>query len=191
MNASKNALTAILAAAVFLTGISIVGVASGAKPLPPPPPPVYVPFQAVTGALEVCDAFPSDGFSDIDKIEIDSQAADGDFIVTSILVVAQAPGGGFIEIRNLKVDEVVNFVVNSGNLIAGIFGPSAFEVLGESTQNGAFLPRQIAASSAGSPDIIVTLACEATTTEITFPAGQIVVSGWKEASDTITVTLVD
>jgi len=112
-------------------------------------------------------------------------------MVTSILVVAAAPGGGFIEIRNFIVDEVVNFVVNSGNLILGVFGRSAFEALGESQQNGSFLPQQIAASSAGSPDIIVALFCKATTTSITFPAGQIVVSGWKEASDTITVTYVD
>ena len=151
----------------------------------------YVPFQAVTGTAEVCDNDGTDAFGDVDRFEIDSQATAGDFIVTSILFVAEAPGGGFIEIRNLAVDEVVTFVVNSGNLIDGVFGRSAFEALGESTQNGAFLPQQIAASSAGSPDIIVTLFCKATTVGMTFPAGQIVVSGWKQASDTITVTPVD
>lgn len=189
MNTLKNSLTAILAAAVLVAGISIVGVASAKEPTLKKAQPNYVPFQAVSETAEVCDV--PGGVGDIDRIEIDSQAAAGDFIVTSILFVAEAPAGGFIEVRLLQVDGV-GFVVNTGNLIAGAFGRLAFEALGESLQTGAFLPQQIAASSAGSPDIIVTLACDATSVDnIEFPAGQIVVSGWKEASDTITVTYVD
>jgi len=57
------------------------------------------------------------------------------------------------------------------------------------TFTGGKIPTTITALGDGQQDIVVAFSCFAgTTTDITFPDGSIVVSGWKLTSDTITAS---
>ncbi len=147
----------------------------------------YVPFKTPSTiaflATETCDVA-GDLSAAQHQIRIDGGS---DFMVTGITFkptgVDQAADE--IVISGLFVDG--KSVLTRTNDLTGTFGiPFGFDIAGVPTITGGNVPTTIAALGAGSQDIVFSFSCFAdSTTDITFPAGSIVVSGWKLASDTI------
>ena len=148
----------------------------------------YVPFtEVVTGLPVTCDA--AGGSADFDFLKITSAAGTGSFRVTGI------------KFNAVGIDEATDLIQATGWSADGVsFGGATIDltktatpaVLSFDLMSGVpqFLvgnfPLEITATSAGI-GIFVTVSCNAGTgSDIEFT--DIVVSGWKQADDTITVT---
>jgi len=148
----------------------------------------YVPFtEVVTGLPVTCDA--AGGSADFDFLKITSAAGTGSFKVTGI------------KFNAVGIDEATDLIQATGWSADGVsFGGATIDltktatpaVLSFDLMSGVpqFLvgnfPLEITATSAGI-GIFVTVSCNAGTgSDIEFT--DIVVSGWKQADDTITVT---
>ena len=153
----------------------------------------YVPFKATLAEAQILDE--AGGTLDWDNIEINSLATTGDFIVTGILMRVNGidetddlVGVGYFTVdwQHMGNWFTDNLIQTGGSPLWNM----AVEILGQPRFGGvATLPHQIAASCSGSPDIAITLRSDArTTSNLTIPADGIIVSGWKQAGDTVTVT---
>jgi hypothetical protein len=158
-----------------------------------------VPFK-LTIAGGLCDSA-GDGTSD-PLIAIDSDGAEGAFVVTSLLLKTTTPGIPEIGFRNLSLNTIQidgeRFDTTTGNLLGPADGSGVLEsgdILGmpvrrsgelDAPLDGASVPHQIVAESAGADDIVVELFCSTTDEDVSFDT--ILVAGWKRPADTITVT---
>ena len=147
----------------------------------------YVPFQTPSTipflSSEICDTAGGSGQQQNLRINGDS-----DFIVTGITF---QPTG-----LDQATDEIVivaifvdnqKLAVNTGDITGTSPVSFGFDIAGLPTVTGGKLPTTIVAVGDGPQDIAISFSCFAdTTSDITFPEGSIVVSGWKLASDTIT-----
>jgi len=147
----------------------------------------YVPFKTPSTiaflATDTCDV--AGGLAAQHQIRIDGGS---DFMVTGITFKPTGVDQATDEIIIVGLFVDGNSVAIRTNDLTGTFGvPFGFDILGVPTITGGNVPTTIAALGAGSQDIVFSITCFAdSTTDITFPAGSIVVSGWKLASDTIT-----
>lgn len=162
----------------------------------------YVPFKVtVPGGLGCSQATgPANP-----RIQIDSDASEGTFIVTSILVEADFPDDlnefELLELTSLSIDGS-SFGIATASLVAPVAGSTdrSFDLMGtpvtktrSADDPGGNFPHQIVAQSEGSSDIVVTFFCRSGLN----PAGPgelrfnlIQVSGWKRPGETISVTFV-
>ncbi len=150
----------------------------------------YVPFKATTSSTGTC-AEAGGGF-DFDGIAIASAATTGDFIITGVAIepsgIDQASDS--IQVIGYQVDTAI-INLTTVDLTGTLTTSSGFDVMGSSLITGGTFPHQIAAASAGAGDISMIIFCNASTTSnITF-SEPIIVSGWKQADDTITVTYLE
>jgi len=150
----------------------------------------YVPFKATLPSAATCDV--AGGGADVDQVFIDGDGT-GTFIVTSIAFLPNGVNAAsdLITFRGIVIDGKANNMRTVD--LTGTFssGNADFEVLGSSLilVAGTF-HNQIAAQSVGIKDIILDFFCDAGTTgaSITFAAGDIIISGWAQAGETITLT---
>jgi len=149
----------------------------------------YVVFQTPSTihflASETCDA--AGGLAQQHQLRIDGSS---DFMVTGIAFQPTGvdQGSDEIIIGGIFVDNQ-NISTRTADLTGTFSIPFGFDIAGVPTIAGGNVPTTISAIGTGSDDIVVVIKCSAdTTTDITFPAGSIIVSGWKLASDTITAT---
>jgi hypothetical protein len=159
---------------------AVSGISVGATP--------YVPFSvAVTGTCDVAG-----GPADLDRIIING---DSDLMVTGVLLrsagVDEVADSIFVD--SLRVDDVPFFIASedltgsatiaNANLdIMGLTRPPSF--VGAQPRH---MPTTVAATGAGTNDLEIFLTCDSSTTsDITWAS--ILVSGWRKADDTITVT---
>ncbi len=158
-----------------------------------------VPFKVVIpGGL--CDSA-GQGTSTAEVV-IDSDGAEGEFVVTSIVFGTTVPGvplTGFeaFTINHLEIDGD-RFYIRSGNLLGPTDGPGVYEatdIMGtpsrrngdsEAPLAGGNFPHQIVAQSNDSDDIHVNFFCSSDDDDLSF--ANILVAGWKRPADTITVT---
>ena len=156
----------------------------------------YVPFMARTGFVTCA----SNGQIDWDHLIIESSGStEGDFLVTS--VAFGRPSGSTESILESSVIRVASICADHdtgaeclsiGTMdFASTSDPEGFELLGAPTGDGGFLPRQIAASSAGPYDIVINIVCDAQGDTIYFGTDSIVVSGWKQQGETVSVSYVE
>ena len=154
----------------------------------------YVPFTALTATDATCDVIDANSTTMIFQVRISSSATTGNFIITGVFMDANGLNGvadtDFIKLRALSVDgATVGFTV-SDNLVGNTNGSSAFDIMGQPLRDGGTFPHQITVVNAGQVhDVLIEFTCNAGTTgsDIGFFANEIKVSGWKLASDTITV----
>ena len=159
-----------------------------------------VPFTVVDTTGGLCDSA-GVGTSN-PNLEIDSDGADGEFVVTSILFLTTLPGvpdTGFLgfQVNHVEVDSQ-RFHTRTGNLLGPTDGPGVYEsvdVMGapvrrssdsESPIAGGNFPHEIVAESANTDDIHINFFCGTDDDDVSFSA--IKVSGWKRPADTITLT---
>jgi len=158
-----------------------------------------VPFK-VTVAGGLCDS--AGDSTSTPSIAIDSDGAEGEFVITSILLKTTAPGIPETGFRDLTLNYIridgEQFDTRTANLLGPTDGSGVLEsadILGtpvrrsgdhEAPPLGGNVPHQIVAQSAGSSDVEVELFCSTTDTDISFDT--ILVAGWKRPADTITVT---
>jgi hypothetical protein len=158
-----------------------------------------VPFKVVIpGGL--CDSA-GQGTS-TPALTIDSDGAEGEFVVTSILLGTTPPGiptTGFeaFSINLVDIDST-RFFTRSGNILGPTDGDGVYEsadIMGMPVRRngdsdaplaGGNFPHQIVAQSAGSGDIHIEFFCSTDDTDVSF--AEIQVSGWKRPADTVTVT---
>ncbi|WP_193367903.1 hypothetical protein [Pelagibius marinus] len=158
-----------------------------------------VPFKVVIpGGL--CDSA-GQGTSTA-EIVIDSDGAEGEFVVTSIIFGTTVPGvplTGFeaFSINHLEVDGD-RFYIRSGNLLGPTDGSGVYEatdIMGtpsrrngdsEAPLAGGNFPHQIVAQSNDTDDIHINFFCSSDDDDLSF--ANILVAGWKRPADTITVT---
>lgn len=155
----------------------------------------YVPFMVRTGQVTCA----SSGELDWDHLIIEGSGTTGDFLVTS--VAFGRPGGTTQSILSSSVIRVGNICADhdmTANCLsigtmdfASTSDPEGFELLGAPTGDGGSLPRQIAASSAGPDDIVINIVCDADGDDIRFGPDSIVVSGWKQKGETVSVSYVE
>lgn len=158
-----------------------------------------VPFKVViSGGL--CDSAGSG--TSTPEIVIDSDGAEGEFVVTSILLKTEAPGIPETGFRDLTLNHIgidgELFDTQTGNLMGPAGGSGVLEsadILGtpvrrsedhEAPPLGGNVPHQIVAQSTGASDVLVELFCSSTDDDLNFET--ILVAGWKRPADTITVT---
>lgn len=149
----------------------------------------YVPFRIPSEVhwmtTDICDE--AGGMAQQHQLRING---DSDFVVTSITF---QPTGldeakDEIAIIALWIDDQ-SLALRTGDLTSTSSTSYGFEILGLPTFTGGKIPTTITALGDGQQDIVVAFSCFAdTTTDITFPDGSIVVSGWKLTSDTITAS---
>lgn len=159
-----------------------------------------VPFKVmVAGGL--CDSAGDTTSNPL--ITIDSSGSEGEFVVTSVLLKTVAPGIPETGFRNLALNSVLidgeRFDTRSGNLLGPADGSGVLEsgdILGTPVRrsgdmdapvvDGARVPHQVVAESAGSDDVQFELFCSTTDEDLSFD--MILVAGWKRPADTVTVT---
>ena len=139
------------------------------------------------------------------RIEIDSDGAAGEFVVTSILLGTTPPGVAVTGFRTLSINYVEidsdRFYTLTGNVLgrAGADGVyEAADILGMPVRrnedpaapvaDGGNVPHQIVAESADPEDIHVEFFCSTDDADLSFAT--ILVAGWKRPADTVTVTYV-
>jgi len=151
----------------------------------------YVPFLSRLGTVgAICDE--PGGLGDNDQLVIDSSATSGTFIVTSVFF---EPIGVNEEIDSIRIVNLVLDNVSRQIRTQELNGlPNtldSFDLMGVKLDTGEGLfPHQMVANSNGPKDIKIVIACDAgTSSSIELEFGRIIVSGWKQADDTIMVTL--
>jgi len=157
----------------------------------------YVPFKVQIGG-GVCNSA-AVGSSN-PAITIDSDAASGTFMVTSVLIKTQdipLAGFQFLSLNSLILDGI-SYDTKTPNLTGSSGGSGvqeSFEMLGAPVALsgdlndhtiGASVPREIVANSAGVGDIIFQMFCRSDVETMTI--ANVVVAGWKRPSETVTVT---
>ena len=163
---------------------------------------MVVPFQVTDSTGGLCDSA-GPGTSN-PEILINSDGADGEFVVTSILIKTASPGVPLTGFRNFLINEVQidNEIYDAvtGNLVGPTDGTGVLEsvdIMGTPVRRnsdadaplaGGNFPHQIVAHSEGTDDIRVRFFCSSTDDDLSFDT--ILVAGWKRPADTITVTLV-
>ncbi len=147
----------------------------------------FVPFKEEVGPQQCA----SIGQDDQDQLVIDSQATTGNFVVSSIFLVKVAYYASMS--AHFSVDGQ-DLIFPSGEL-AGQY--SSVDLMGTDlsqglTEGGKFLP-QLTASSNGDSDVVVTFHCivQPGVPNLPLDIVKIIVSGWKQADDTITVIYVE
>lgn len=164
---------------------------------------LLVPFSARTTAGGLCNAAAENNSNP--DIVIDSDGLEGNFVVTSILIMSAFPGvpeTGFVSfsINWLQIDgdrfetRTENIMSPTGD--AGIWDSADImgtplqrsSVSDEPTLPGANFPHQIVAESAGADDVIVEFFCRSDDED--YSIDSVLVAGWKRPNDTVTVTYV-
>ena len=161
-----------------------------------------VPFKVmeITGGL--CDSAGAGTSNPV--INIDSDGAEGEFVVTSIVIKTASPGVPLTGFRDLTVNHVQidgeRFDMPTGNLLGPTSGTGVLEsadIMGTPVRRssdadapiaGGNFPHQIVAQSEGVEDVSVELFCSSVDDDLTFD--KILVAGWKRPADTVTVTFV-
>lgn len=160
---------------------------------------LVVPFKVVV-AGGLCDSA-GQGTS-TNEIVIDSDGAEGEFVVTSIVLGTTVPGvpiTGFegFSINHLEIDGD-RFYIRSGNLLGPTDGPGVYkstDIMGTPVRRngdldaplaGGNFPHQIVAQSADTDDIHINFFCSSDDDDLSF--ANILVAGWKRPADSVTVT---
>ncbi|MEM6641319.1 MAG: hypothetical protein AAF610_15630 [Pseudomonadota bacterium] len=163
----------------------------------------YIPFKTqISGGT--CNAA-ADGAS-VPLIIIDSNGTAGTFAVNSIHVATSGLSGAGsnlrVELNEMRIDGTL-FSFKTDTLVADSASGSSiresFDILGAPIRSGISLgvaansvytagrvPHELVADSAGSSDIRVQLFCRSDSIDVSL--NTITVTGWKRASDTITVS---
>ncbi|MGI0012851.1 MAG: hypothetical protein ACREBU_05315 [Nitrososphaera sp.] len=145
----------------------------------------YVPFRVLTASLN-CDK--ATGAADADKLTINGNS---DFMVNSIVLRPTGINSGTdsVTVLSYGVDGTPAFGLNSQDITGGVAVSDASEILGLPSTTGGMLPTNIAATGAGSSDIVIFIVCNAgTTADINLTAE---VYGWKLSGDTVTAVLTE
>jgi len=151
----------------------------------------YVPFKVRTTADKTCDVADAGSTPSLMFITINSAATSGDFMVTGVKVNVDGldAASDSIKTRSALQDSQGGSSVSDDLTGSHSTNGFTFDVMGTTLTSGAKFPTQLAAQSIGDSDISIVLTCNAgTTSDITFGAQSIIVSGWKQVDDTITVT---
>lgn len=135
-------------------------------------------------------------------ITIDSDGEEGEFVVTSILLKTTSPGIPETGFRDMVLNDIQidgeRFDTRTGQLLGATDGSGVLEsgdILGtpirrngdkDAPVDGASVPHQIVAESAGADDVVVELFCSTTDEDVNFD--KILVAGWKRPADSVTVT---
>ena len=159
-----------------------------------------VPFKAEETTGGLCDSAGT-GTSN-PEIIIDSDGAEGEFVITSIIVKTGHPGVPATGFRDFAVNYVeidgILFDTVTGNLLGPTDGSGVLEsadLMGTPVRRsgdtdaplaGGNFPHQIVALSGGADDIVVRFFCSSVDDDITID--RILVAGWKRPADTVTVT---
>jgi hypothetical protein len=129
-------------------------------------------------------------------IEIDSSAANGTFMITSIIITVFGTEEQDDRVRAsiLNIDDSSSIHEQSTVDLTGMFGEAqpSFELMGAPLNGGGNFAHQIVAVSGGdNPDIVLSIVCEESGPdgEITFDKTRTIVSGWKQINDEITVRI--
>lgn len=139
----------------------------------------YVPFKATLSGYHTLDTL--GGTWDEDLIFIESSSTTGDFIVTSVAVSIFGVDDQFdwFKVKWVRVDFGPSFGLPDEDLTEDRVGGIGVNIL----------PFQIVANSEGIYDIAIKVETSAGEGfDIWIPDGHLIVSGWKQAGDTITVT---
>jgi hypothetical protein len=151
----------------------------------------YVPFKVLLPEAATCDVGDPAKQTDLDYLIIENETDASVFVVHSIVF---APAGideldeGLL-VRSVIIDGRVRAVPVTESMVS--INGGAVDFLGALTKTtgGSFM-RQIVSDGTSStqPDIKLTFTCQAQLTgSMDFPVGSIEVSGWKRASDTISI----
>jgi hypothetical protein len=155
----------------------------------------YVPFKVVKTNVGICNT--AGHASANPHILIDSAAASGTFMVTSILIAPSGTTGTGTQyfITTRATINGMRFHLKSRNLAGGEASPvdRGFDIMGvplltgriDEQKLGGSFPHTIVANSAGDDDIDIMLFCRYDDSDVNI--GTIMVAGWKQASDRISV----
>lgn len=160
---------------------------------------LYVPFKVTTSG-GICNTAVIGSANP--QIIISSDAADGTFLVNSILVrTNDVPPTGFYAFSTNSVTIDGNrFDVRTANLTGNVDGTGvleSFDVMGTPTrvihsltshERGGNFPLEIVADSAGANDIVVRFFCRSDVQD--FSVGAVHVSGWKRIKENISVQYI-
>lgn len=141
----------------------------------------YVPFKANLTGVHTLDTLGGSIFGDEDSIFIESSSTTGDFIVTSVAVsiLGIDDPGDWLKVDWIRVDFGPSFAFTDEDLTGDRIGGIGIELL----------PCPIAASSTGDRDMEIRVESSAGSGfDLWIPDGHLIVTGWKQAGDTITVT---
>lgn len=161
-----------------------------------------VPFKVVDTTGGICNTTAQGSANP--QILINSDGAEGSFVVTSILLKTAGTGvpiTGFValSINSVTIDGM-NFDTRTGNLVGATDGYGVLEsadLMGTPVRRSSFsgnqdpggnFPHQIVASSDGINDIRIRMFCRSDDEDLDIAA--VAVSGWKQAGENITVTYV-
>lgn len=159
----------------------------------------YAPFKVQIGG-GTCNTAAAGSANP--RIIIDGNATTGTFLVTSVLVkTADIPLSGFValSLNSIRIDGT-SYDTRTPNLTGSAGGSGvqeSFDILGTPVAlsgdlndhtPGANVPHQIVASSGGSSDIDIQLFCRSDVDDLDIL--NVVVSGWKQSSESVTVTYV-
>jgi len=152
----------------------------------------YEPFTALITTTATCADVATS--PDIMQVRITSPASTGNFIITGVFMSPSGLNGladtDSIKIRALNVDGLTGGFTVSDSLVANTNGNTSFDIMGQPLRDGGTFPHQITVVNAGQVhDVLIEFTCDAGTTgsSITFNPNAIKVSGWKLASETVTV----
>jgi hypothetical protein len=157
----------------------------------------YVPFNVVITEVGICNTagVPSSN----PRILIDSAAESGTFMVTSILIQPWGTTGtGVLLSVNAAIIDGTWLTLLTRDFAGGVSPVNrGFDIMGvplrtgrrdEPLKLGGNFPHTIAANSAGDNDIEIRLFCRSDNSDVTIR--RIVVAGWKQASDIISVKYI-
>ncbi|GAB4392753.1 MAG: hypothetical protein Tsb0032_09530 [Kiloniellaceae bacterium] len=158
-----------------------------------------VPFklEEINGGL--CDSAGANTSNPV--ITIDSDGAEGEFVITSIILKSASPGAPLTGLRDVSINHVQidgeRYDTVTGNLLGPTDGTGVLEstdLMGTPTRRsgdreapvaGGNFPHQIVAQSEGIDDVSIELFCSSVDDDFTFD--RILVAGWKRPADTVTV----
>lgn len=147
----------------------------------------YVPFStAALSSPEVC--VPEGAGRGVDNLVID---AESDFMITSVLFSTNGlrPGSENFNVLFLIVDDVLLFEKSAYIQTDEGEDVHAFDIMGMNKLVGAGkFPTTIAANGEGSEDVIIQIECTHSGDDGDVEIRQVVVSGWKQAEDNVSVT---
>jgi len=158
---------------------------------------LYVPFKVgIAGGICNTAAIGSAN----PEIQIDGNAPGGTFLVNSILLKTDSvPINGFFSLNvNTVTIDGTRFDTRTATLVGHVEGTGvdhSVDIMGtpvrvtgsqDQYNPGGNFPHQIVANSAGASDIVVQFFCRSDLEDLNITT--ILVSGWKRAPETITVT---
>jgi hypothetical protein len=146
----------------------------------------YVPFKTVAmGLPATCDEA-GGVVADEDILVINGAS---DFMVTGVILSSNGVDDANDQITvSLRLIDGTNIEVESVDLTGLVAQGVRFDIAGAPGAGSGVFPTTIVADGVGG-DIVIAIRCAAgATSDITFPTGRILVSGWKSPTDTITAT---